>query len=676
MKLTIKAGPSECGRSGETKHKYVKKLNQTLSLLAALFLAGTVGLQAQEAAKNEAGLAVTYTLDGQTDTTVAQNVWLFTEHDKPVTPFLNPGKFSATWEGFITVDLRDNYTFKAELNGAIKLEVNTNVVLEATVANGSTDVSKRVRLNKGANAIKVTYTAPDAGEAYVRLLWAAPDLAHEPIALSVLSHADNDALKQGKQLRLGRELFIENRCVKCHTGPSAAALPDLALDAPDFTGIGSRRNPAWLAHWVENPKATRAVAQMPKMLHGATAKADAEAIAAYLGSLKAPNATAESDPAAELAPKGKKLFEALHCISCHVSPDDAKPDAKKIALKHVKQKFAPGTLVAFLQKPTEHYDWIRMPNFHLSKDEASQLAAYVLSKADAPLPALTADTVARGKELVTKVGCLSCHNGPDKTTFATKRFGELAADKWTQGCLAETESGNVPFFSFGKEEREALQAFAKSDRTSIKRHVAADFAERHSRMLNCTECHGKLEGFPVFNLLGGKLRPEWASKFIAGEVSYKPRPWLELRMPGFPKYAEEMAHGLAAQHGRPAKTPEEAPVDKEAAEVGRTLIGTDGGFSCIACHAVGKLGATQVFESAGINLAYTGERVLPSYFHRWVLNPLRIDPQTKMPVYFDQGKSPLTDRYDGDADKQINALWQYIRQGKDMPLPKDAQVQQ
>ena len=81
----------------------------------------------------------------------------------------------------------------------------------------------------------------------------------------------------------------------------------------------------------------------------------------------------------------------------------------------------------------------------------------------------------------------------------------------------------------------------------------------------------------------------------------------------------------------------------------------------------------RVFESAGINLAYTGERLLPSFYHRWLLSPLRIDPQTKMPVYFDQGQSPLTDTLGGSADKQIQALWEYIRQGKDMPMPKDAQ---
>ncbi len=655
--------------------KSVMKLKQTLWLALALCILGQENVTAQDAPKTEPGLMVTFTADGAGDTTVFQNVWLYAESGKPVSPFLNPGKFTATWDGFISVDLRDNYTFKAELNGTVKIEVNTNVVLEATTASGVSEPSKKARLNKGLNPIKVTYTAPDAGDAYLRLQWSSPDFAYEPLPVSVLSHTPGaEALVKSTQLRLGRELFIENRCVRCHVGPSPATLPDLALDAPDFKGIGSRRNSAWLAEWIENPKAGRALAQMPKMVHGPTAKADAEAMAAYLASLK-DAATTGADPAADLAVKGGKLFESLHCVACHVSPTEDKADPKRVALKQVKQKFAPGDLVKFLQKPTEHYEWIRMPNFHLKVEEANELAAFLLSKADASkdAPAAAADAIARGKQLVTTVGCLSCHSGPDNNQFAGKRFGDLSADKWTQGCLAETETGKAPFFSFTKDERAALQAFAQTDRTSLKRHVAAEFAERQARNLNCMECHGKFEGFPVFSVLGGKLKPEWATRFIAGEVDYKPRPWIEGRMPGFPKYAEGVAHGLAAQHGLPSKTPAEPAIDKEAAEIGRQLIGTDGGFSCIACHAIGKLGATQVFESAGINFAHTGERLLPSFFHRWLLNPLRIDPQTKMPVYFDQGNSPLTDVLGGSADKQINALWQYIRQGKDMPMPKDAQ---
>ena len=123
-------------------------------------------------------------------------------------------------------------------------------------------------------------------------------------------------------------------------------------------------------------------------------------------------------------------------------------------------------------------------------------------------------------------------------------------------------------------------------------------------------------------------------------------------------------------HGFPPQTPAEPPIDMELAKIGQKLVGADGGFSCVSCHSVGHQAATQVFESEGINLAYPASRLQKSYFKRWVQNPLRIDATTKMPVYFDEdGKSPFTDILDGTADKQIEALWNYLRQGDKIPPP-------
>ena len=140
-------------------------------------------------------------------------------------------------------------------------------------------------------------------------------------------------------------------------------------------------------------------------------------------------------------------------------------------------------------------------------------------------------------------------------------------------------------------------------------------------------------------------------------------------MPAFKSRAALLAQGLAAQHGYPPRFAPEPPVNKEMAKIGQKLVGKDGGFSCISCHGAGKLEAMEVFESEGINLAYSSERLLPAYYQRWVRNPLAIDPQTKMPVYFEEGKSPLTEVLEGDAEKQLDAVWQYLRLGPEMPSP-------
>ncbi len=124
------------------------------------------------------------------------------------------------------------------------------------------------------------------------------------------------------------------------------------------------------------------------------------------------------------------------------------------------------------------------------------------------------------------------------------------------------------------------------------------------------------------------------------------------------------------QHGFPPETPPEPPIDPEAAKIGQRLAGSEGGFSCITCHAVGVLKATAVFEAEGINLTRASSRLLRPYFQQWVRNPPSLEPQTKMPIYFDAGKSQLTELYDGDAEKQIGAIWEYLRLGDKMPPPK------
>ena len=654
--------------------------------LVGLALAGAGSPEAVSAGKDEPGLAATFTApEGDTakatDTTILPNVWLYVSTGKSPTPYLRGGKFSTDWTGYVSSEIRDNYTFRAELNGDLKLEINGAVVWEASAKGTNTRPSRPVRLNKGTNLFQAHYSSPAEGEAAVRLFWSTKDFASEPISSSALTHELTPDLQKGTQLRLGLELFAEFRCAKCHAGPAPdSGMPELAMDAPSFDGFGSRRNYEWVARWIADPKTLRPTAHMPKLLRGRRAKEDAETLAAFLASLKSDSAPKEeNEPGADRAETGKKLFETLLCIACHNTPGTTESDPRKISFAQVGEKFAPGGLAAFLRKPEEHYAWIRMPNFKLAVDEAVSLAAFLQSAADTPKNVSAPGDAAileRGKKLAQTSGCLNCHALKLENQFHAKSLADLPADQWKRGCLAErpSDESKAPQFDFTAAERQALQAFGATDRAALTRHVAAEFAERQAHLLRCAECHGKFDGFPPFEVLGGKLKPEWMEAFIGGEISPKPRPWMEARMPAFASRAAWLAVGLAAQHGLPPQTPPEPPVDQEASRIGRKLVSANGGFFCVSCHAVGSTAAMQVFESNGNNLAWTAARLQKSYYHRWVRNPQRIEPQTKMPVYFDsEGKSPLTDYYNGDADQQIEAIWQYIRLGDKMPPPAEAQ---
>ncbi|HZO85738.1 MAG TPA: c-type cytochrome [Verrucomicrobiae bacterium] len=600
------------------------------------------------AASNTLGLAITYTgTDGKSHTTSRSNIALYVAEGEAASPFIAPGPFTAVWEGNIHADLRGQFYFQAELNGRLALEINTNVV--------DTPLRKPVGLNKGANKIKATYTSPKAGDAYVRLSWTEKGTNASPIPPHVLSHAPPN-----NQLELGRELFLEFRCNKCHSEVKTG-VPELAMDAPSFEGIGMRRNVAWMARWILNPKGERASAHMPKL---ARSPDEAEAMAAFLASLKTgaegplPDRKQNATP-----PEGKTLYEALLCASCHDGTD----------LGHVGDKFPPGKLAEYLLVPEAQFAWTRMPNFKLSHKEAETLASHLLAgKEPQDGERLRESLIESGRSLVQMRGCLNCHTLNLENKFTAPKLGT----NWNKGCV--TSSSNAPQFDFNAAEREALVAFSRTDRASLTRHVPAEFAERQMRLLNCRGCHGQQEAFPPVDILGGKLRPEWSGAFIAGDIRYKPRaethprgePWLFARMPSFGSRASALANGMAALHGYAPKSPAPPRIDPDLVEHGRKLIGKDGGFSCVSCHAVGSLQAADVFDSEGINLAWSSERLLEPYYRRWVRNPLSIDPQTKMPVYFDEeGRSPLTEVLDGDGEKQLTAMWHYLLMGEKMRPP-------
>ncbi len=681
------------------------------SVLTALMLVLT---SVQAADTN--GFAVKFTsADGKiADTMVLPNLWLYVEGGQSATPFLPPGKFTAVFEGSINGDLRANYIFKAEeLGGALKLEINGQVVLVAAAPNA---LSESVQINKGANAVRATFTSAGSGDSALRVGWTEKGTNVNPIPNGIITHAVSPELQKAQLVYEGRELFLENRCAKCHTEKFTSPVPELAMDAPTFDGLGARRNYEWLAKWILDPKSTRASVHMPKLLHGPKAKEDAEAMAAALIALnrlerpmvhqripkpfghnsKATDEIAkrsgvgakpvgeENAAPADSNHERKPIFERLHCASCHNAPDQTENDAAKISLKHVGEKFSAGKLAEFLKTPGQHFAWIRMPNFKLADAEAKELSEFLLKHADRSVIKATPTNQAiikRGQLLVQSAGCLNCHAASKlENKFTAPGLAKLA--KEAKGCLAEKrdDKSKAPAFAFTAKEREALLAFTKTDFASLSRHSPLEFAARETRLLSCAACHGQIDLVPGFEVLGGKLKPEWAAAFIGGEpfkvradLHPKGEPWVDARMPAFKSRAKLLAEAMAMQQGYAPKTRAEGVIDEEAAKIGHKMIGKDNGLSCISCHAINDLPALEVFESEGVNFGLTGARLLKPYFFRWMRAPLAVDPQTKMPGYFEDGKSALTDYYDGDAEKQINALYEYIRQAEKMAAPATGQ---
>lgn len=611
------------------------------------------------------GVVVTYKAGtATTDTAALPAVAFHVAQGAAPTSFLPPGPFTAEIEGLLSVDLRDDYQFRAELSGSARLSIGEAVVLTASGPGALVTTTKPVRLSRGTNRFKVTYTSPPSADAFLRLYWSSPAIDWEPIPARALTRAPepNAALERGQQLRTGRMLVLEYRCTRCHRAAADGGEPP-QMDAPNFEGIGLRRNQGWMARWIADPRALRPTARMPNLLHGPEAAGEAADAAAFLATLRGSPSTPATDVDASA---GEELFAAFHCASCHEGSGDGAGLRQKVPLETVRDKFAPGALAEFLRKPDRHFASIAMPDFKLTDDEAAALAAWLESKATSPPADAPAGNATRGETLVQERGCLTCHASPLASKYAgAPAFGDLAPTSWARPW--HDSSSRAGAYHLASEERQAIQAFARADWRALTRETPAGFATAQLARLNCAGCHDTIERIPRLDVVGGKLRPEWARKLLDGSLSYKPRPWLDARMPAFAAYAERLATGLAAHHGYPSTTPpDSAPVDSSAATIGRQMVVSGG---CANCHNVGEFVGGQSPSTAGINFVYTAERLMYPYFHRWMLNPPRIWPETVMPRYFSGAKGPFP-FYDGNIDNQVRALWEYMRLGPNMPAPQ------
>jgi mono/diheme cytochrome c family protein len=658
------------------------------------------------------GLKLTLESNGVTDVRPARLISLRVETGSAPSPFLAPGPFKATWEGDLLQRIKGDYNFLAIGRGTLKVTVNEQPALDLIEDDFASKPGPTVKLKKGKNAIRAEYASPkDGGEATIRLLWSAKEFIPESVPPTLFTHEASDKpLREQERIRAGRMLVAELRCLKCHTSEAAGAMPEMSADTPSLEDVGQRYTQAWLALWINNPHEMRPDTVMPRVFASAGDALDQRArdIAGYLVESSAKTqATAEPDATTELVAHGTRLYTTLGCVACHVQPDQTPaPDApqNRVSHKFVKAKFQPGALKAFLLKPEAHYQWIKMPDFRLSDEEADALVAFLRSRKSPELKDDVSGDPKRGKELFQSSGCLSCHSMKLENAFKAKPLAQLS--DWTRGCVAGDASrrGNAPDFSLNDEQRASILALAATNFESLKRDTPAEFAERQVVALNCTACHardkqddawsglsaevaaltqnlppedeksqGEISGDqsrPPLTWVGEKLRPQWMATFIGGQLGYKPRPWLAARMPGFPARAKMLAEGLAASHGCPPMQPPPGKPDEKLAEIGRTLAGKAGGFSCIQCHSVGDQKALAAFEAPAINFGHVTDRLTREYYDRWVYNPQRVLPGTRMPQFADNnGKSALKDIQGGDARKQYDAIWNYLLAGDKIVPP-------
>ncbi|MEX2175657.1 MAG: c-type cytochrome [Pirellulaceae bacterium] len=597
--------------------------------------------------------------------------------------------------GFMKVPLRGEYRFHTTEGARARLRINGQVALD-TMTGESDTPARALTLHQGYNRFELECAADNGDMSSGRLWWTDGSFALEPVPPTVLFHDARDIkVERAQRLRRGAYLASERRCYACHAD---SADPTLAVAAgPNLAGVGGRLSPSWIYEWLLDPAAIRQQTHMPRFF-SASDPGDRQAaadLAAYLASLAVSPTVKDAETlAAENPISGAALFESLGCVACHRLTPAAESDPyDRLPLAHVAGKFQPGKLALFLLRPQAHFALTRMPDFALTQAEAAALAEHLSSAANLPatgkIPELANGDAVAGKALFQKHRCGACHASDPSGGPLTTQIERTPLLRATHGCLAERpeDRGNSPAFVLSADQRELLAATITNEGRSSPAENPVDLAPYLVQSLRCGACHNRdhavaplrrivadqsesglvPDSLPNLTWAGEKLHADWMEQMLAGQLPYKSRPWLAARMPAFPGYAEQLAAGLAAEHGiAPAGAhPDEQPHDSRLALVGDRLTRKGGGLDCRSCHAVGKdqpVGDDRTKVAPGINFAHTRARMRGEFYRRYLLDPPRYDITTRMPKLSADGRTTqATSILDGSAPRQFDAIWHFLQ---------------
>jgi len=397
-------------------------------------------------------------------------------------------------------------------------------------------------------------------------------------------------------------------------------------------------------------------------------------------------------------------------------------------LNGLGSKTTPDKLAAFLLNPHAIDPSGRMPNMLLEPKEATDLARHLCEAKDpaiavelpqAPGKDLVVAAFKRldpdgvpgfeklgadaqlldlGKRLTIEKGCVNCHTvAPDKKPLAVKParagFDGIKAEKaHAAGCLAEDAArrGAAPAFALVENDRKALRQFLSEGSKGAGSPAPAHAARLSLQRFNCLACHQRdgegglttettdlLRQFekaenaeavspPPLTGVGHKLRTPWLKQVLTQRG--RARPWMALRMPQFgDAQVGAMSESLAALEGtEPDDKIHKVPLNAAKIDAGKQLVGKNA-FGCISCH---DLAGIPNSGTRGPDLAGMNQRVRFDWYERWLEQAQRMQPGTRMPIVFPDGKSTHTTLFDGKADAQAEAMWAYLSLGPGLPLPE------
>ncbi|MFO1463854.1 MAG: c-type cytochrome [bacterium] len=508
----------------------------------------------------------------------------------------------------------------------------------------------------------------------------------------------------------GKHLFVNYGCINCHKIKGLEWAPK---SGPDLSKIKEKVYPEWFLAWVKKPTAYLPKTRMPQVPW--YNDQDPIKAIAYILSVSEPFNWKYGKFPGGNSDQGKELFTSVGCFACHNL--DGQGGGSGPALDRIAEKTNADWVYNWIQDPKNWSESHRMPSLRLSKEEAADITAYVISHGkqpdeDAALRSALADpaNIKAGFNVINTYGCYACHNikGFEKasnpsvelTNFGRKDVHELAFgdakipetwEAWTDGKLKnpqmfvdERSSSFMPKPNIDDAQRHALLVFLKGQQPEVlpQKYLAYDPEVEKGRHLvnkyNCKACH-VIEGEgqdvaqwikepnflpPNLASTGARLQTDWMRGFLKNPGDFpKVRSWLNIRMPTF-QMSDEDVEGLVRyfkkyDHAEGLLEVVDVKATPEEVAAAQKLMGPEN-FNCYSCHIMENKfpeGGPTVWAP---NLAYAHNRIRPQWLNKWVRNPSALVPGTRMPGYYPEPNSGPKDILDGDDERQINALVHYI----------------
>ena len=275
------------------------------------------------------------------------------------------------------------------------------------------------------------------------------------------------------------------------------------------------------------------------------------------------------------------------------------------------------------------------------------------------------EAVARGRSLARAARCDACHEVEEP---AFQELPEpLAAKAWSAIKIGEGKcalpAGPAVFDEVGSlpsklEVASKLKIALKAD-GCLSCHVRdgegglPPAVRKHLREVEDIGEEGLVP--PDLSSVGRRLRPAWLERVV--REGHKSRDYVVMRMPAYGDVkAKQYAEWFGAVDAADV-VDEEPPFSVEAAELGRTLAGI-GGRNCISCHA---MSGRDSLGPQGMDLAMQHQRLRPGWFRDWLLKPLEMRKNTRMPQLWLSGTEQDT--------LDVDAIRTWLSLGESAPLP-------